>query len=61
MPNGVHYCSTTALYTVWIDGSVIARSSDQSVATDIFVAWRRRSRLKDFAASEQWMVAAYGD
>jgi hypothetical protein len=61
MPNGVHYCPTAALYQVWIDGSVVAASSSQALANDIYVAQRRRERLKDFPAADQWMVAAYGD
>jgi hypothetical protein len=61
MPNGVHYCSATALYKVWIDGSVIAGSHDLSVANGIYIARLRRSKLKDFPAGDQWMVAAYGD
>jgi hypothetical protein len=61
MLNGVHYCAATALYNVWIDGSVVAGTNDPAVANDIYVAQLRRKRLKDFRATEQWMVAAYGD
>jgi hypothetical protein len=61
LPNGVHYCPTDALYQVWIDGSVVAASISQSLANDIYVAQRRRERLKDFPAADQWMVATYGD
>jgi hypothetical protein len=61
MPNGVHYCSATALYEVWIDGSVVAGSPDQALADDIYLAQRQRERLNAFPAAEQWMVAAYGD
>lgn len=61
MPNGVHYCSATAVYKVWIGGSVVAGSADRSLANHIYIQQLRRERLKDFPATEQWMVAAYGD
>jgi hypothetical protein len=61
MTNGVHYCPTTSLYQVWIDGRVVAGSNEAGEANDIYIARLRRNRLREFRATEQWMVAAYGD
>jgi hypothetical protein len=61
MSNGVHYSSTTALYEVWIDGSAVAHSCDRAIATAIYVALLRRDQVNGFRATEQWMVAAYGE
>ncbi len=61
MPNGVHYCSATALYRIWIGGSVVANSKDPSTAHAIYATLLHRDRVREFRASEQWMVAAYGD
>jgi hypothetical protein len=61
MSNGVHYCSATALYEVWIDGSAVAHSCDRALANAIYAALLRRDRVNAFRPTEQWMVAAYGD
>ena len=61
MSNGVHYCSETATYNVWVSGAVIAGSADQALANLIYITHVQRERLKPFPASVQWMVAGYGD
>jgi hypothetical protein len=61
MPDGVHYCPTSGVFDVWIDGSVVARSSDLIEASIIYRNRLQEKRLRGFTAADRWMVDAYGD
>jgi hypothetical protein len=61
MSNGVHYCSETARYRIWMRGSVVADAPDPATAHAIYATLLHRDRVREFRGSEQWMVAAYGD
>ena len=61
MQEGVHYCTITRLFKVWIDGFVVAASNDSYEASTIYRSRLQRKRLVGFLPNDRWMVDAYGD